>query len=105
MAADWDPVAYLRFAGERARPFIDLLAQVRHASPALVVDLGCGEGALTASLADRWPAARVVGVDSSAGMIAAAAAHADRATFVQADVRDWQPGEPVDVVVSNAVLH
>ena len=44
-------------------------------------------------------------MDSSAGMIAAAAAHADRAAFVQADVRDWQPGEPVDVVVSNAVLH
>ena len=105
MAADWDPVAYLRFAGERARPFVDLLAQVRHGSPALVVDLGCGEGALTASLAARWPAARVIGVDSSAGMIAAAAAHADPVAFVQADVRDWQPGEPVDVVVSNAVLH
>ena len=105
--SDWDPATYLRFAGERARPFADLLAQVRHGSPALVVDLGCGEGALTASLAHRWPAARVVGVDSSAGMLTAAAAHADgdRIGFVQADVRDWRPEEPVDVVVSNAVLH
>jgi trans-aconitate 2-methyltransferase len=105
--ADWDPGTYLAFAGERARPFADLLARVRHRAPARVVDLGCGEGALTASLARRWPEARVVGVDSSAAMLAAAAEHAEpeRVDFVQADVRDWAPGEPVDVLVSNAVLH
>lgn len=105
--ADWDPAAYLRFAGERARPFADLLARVRHEAPSLVVDLGCGEGALTASLARRWPAARVIGVDSSAEMLAAAAAHADgdRVSFERADIRDWEPDGPVDVVVTNAVLH
>ncbi len=105
--AAWDPASYLRYAGERARPFVDLVAHVRHASPAVVVDLGCGEGALTASLADRWPRAEVVGVDSSAEMLAAAARHAEpgRVTFAQADVRDWRPEAPVDVLVSNAVLH
>jgi trans-aconitate 2-methyltransferase len=105
--AAWDPATYLRYAGERARPFADLLAQVRHASPAVVVDLGCGEGALTASLARRWPAARVTGVDSSAEMLTAAGAHAvpGRVSFEQGDVRDWQPDGPVDVLVSNAVLH
>ncbi len=105
--AGWDPAAYLRYAAERARPFADLLAQVRHEAPARVVDLGCGEGALTASLARRWPGARVLGVDSSAEMLAAAAPHADgdRVAFVRGDVREWRPEEPVDVVVSNAVLH
>ncbi len=105
--AGWDPAAYLRYAGERARPFADLLAQVRHEAPARVVDLGCGEGALTASLARRWTGARVLGVDSSAEMLAAAAPHADgdRVAFVRGDVREWRPEEPVDVVVSNAVLH
>ncbi len=63
--AAWDPATYLRYAGERARPFVDLLTQVRHGSPALVVDLGCGEGALTASLARRWPGGGFVGVESS----------------------------------------
>jgi trans-aconitate 2-methyltransferase len=103
----WDPATYLRFAGERARPFLDLLAQVRHPSPAVVVDLGCGEGALTASLARRWPGARIHGVDSSAEMLTAAAAHAEagRVTFEQGDVRDWHPDGPVDVLVTNAVLH
>jgi len=103
----WDPAAYLGFAGERARPFADLLARVRAAAPRVVVDLGCGEGALTASLAQRWPTARVTGIDRSPEMLDAAAAHAvpNRVAFAPGDVRDWQPDEPVDVLVSNAVLH
>jgi trans-aconitate 2-methyltransferase len=105
--AEWDPATYLRYAGERARPFADLLTQVRHESPAVVVDLGCGEGALTASLARRWPRARIAGIDASAEMLAAAARHAapGRVTFEQGDVRSWRPDAPVDVLVSNAVLH
>jgi trans-aconitate 2-methyltransferase len=103
----WDPAIYLRFADERARPFVELLARVRAVRPAVVVDLGCGEGALTASLARRWPGARITGVDSSPEMLAAAAARAvpGRVAFTAGDVRDWAPPEPVDVVVSNAVLH
>ena len=105
--AAWDPVAYLRFAGERARPFAELLARVDVESPRTVVDLGCGEGALTATLAQRWPGARVTGVDSSPEMLAAAAAHAvpGRIGFVAGDVRTWRPEAPVDVLVTNAVLH
>ncbi|SDC43829.1 trans-aconitate 2-methyltransferase [Geodermatophilus telluris] len=107
MDAAWDPALYLRHAGERARPFADLLARVDADAPRVVVDLGCGEGALTASLAARWPGARVTGVDSSPEMLAAAAAHAvpGRVGFELGDVRDWRPAAPVDVLVSNAVLH
>jgi len=103
----WDPPAYLRFAGERARPFADLLARVRVSAPRSVVDLGCGTGALTAALAERWPGAAVTGVDASREMLAAAAEHVapGRVRFVAGDVRDWAPAGPVDVVVSNAVLH
>jgi trans-aconitate 2-methyltransferase len=106
-SAAWDPVRYLRFAGERARPFAELVARIAAESPATVVDLGCGEGALTASLAQRWPSARVTGIDSSASMLAAAAAHAvpGRMEFALGDVREWQPAGPVDVLVTNAVLH
>src|SRR5436305_4108943 len=106
-AGAWDPGTYLRFAGERARPFADLLARVPGEAPRRVVDLGCGEGALTASLAQRWPGAQVTGVDSSPAMLAAAAQHdvPGRVSFVAGDVRDWAADGPVDVVVSNAVLH
>jgi trans-aconitate 2-methyltransferase len=103
----WDPVAYLRFADERRRPFADLLGRVGAADPAVVVDLGCGDGSVTATLHRRWPQAQVTGVDSSATMLAAAAEHAapGRLAFVRADVREWRPAGPVDVLVSNAALH
>jgi trans-aconitate 2-methyltransferase len=106
--AAWDPATYLRFGGERARPFVELVARVGAESPRSVVDLGCGEGTLTASLTQRWPGARVTGVDSSPEMLAAAATSAvpGRVEFVAGDVQDWSPeGGTADVVVSNAVLH
>ncbi|TFV48551.1 trans-aconitate 2-methyltransferase [Blastococcus sp. TF02A-35] len=106
-AGAWHPGSYLRFAGERARPFVELVARVGAEAPRTVVDLGCGEGSLTASLAQRWPGAQVTGIDSSPEMLAAAAASAvpGRVAFEAGDVADWAPREPVDVVVSNAVLH
>jgi trans-aconitate 2-methyltransferase len=103
----WDPGVYLRFAAERARPFHDLMARVGAPAggPRLVVDLGCGPGGLTAGLAERYPAARVVGIDSSPEMIERAQRYAtDRVSFELGDVRAWQPDQPVDVLVTNAVL-
>jgi trans-aconitate 2-methyltransferase len=101
----WDPATYLQFADERARPFADLVGQVHAAEPAQVVDLGCGTGQLTASLADRWPAATVLGVDSSPEMVELARQYAGaQVTFSVQDLRDWRPDGPVDVIVSNAVL-
>ncbi|SDF17665.1 trans-aconitate 2-methyltransferase [Blastococcus fimeti] len=100
----WDPAAYLQNARERARPFLDLVSRLDVPAPATVVDLGCGEGSTTALLADRWPAARVTGVDSSAAMLAAAPVRPGL-EFRLGDVRDWRPESSVDVLVSNAVLH
>ena len=71
----WDPEQYARFAGERGRPFVELLSRVDLQSPRRVVDLGCGAGNLTALLVDRWPTATVVGIDSSPEMISAASSH------------------------------
>lgn len=103
----WDPEQYRRYGDERARPFFDLLARVAAADPKLVLDLGCGPGELTATLAGRWPDAEVIGVDSSAAMIETARSSAqreERPSFVLGDVRDWEPAGPADVLVSNAVL-
>jgi trans-aconitate 2-methyltransferase len=103
--AMWDPGQYRLFADERARPFADLLARVRAEDPRLVLDLGCGPGELTATLARRWPSADVLGVDSSAEMIAEAQRlAAGRLRFTRADVRQWQPDRPPGVIISNAVL-
>jgi trans-aconitate 2-methyltransferase len=100
----WDPGVYRRFGTERARPFEDLLARVGAARPRSVVDLGCGPGELTATLADRWPAARVNGIDSSPEMIERARRLGSRVGFAVGDVREFSPGPDVDVLVGNAVL-
>ncbi|WP_290472678.1 methyltransferase domain-containing protein [Leifsonia sp. 71-9] len=103
----WDPGVYGTFADERARPFLDLTSRLDGLSPARVVDLGCGTGELTATLADQWPEAEVLGIDSSAEMLAAAEAVAsDRANlrFRQQAIQEWEPTADVDLVVSNAAL-
>ena len=108
-ASAWNPAQYAHFGDFRDRPFRELVARIDAADPRVVVDLGCGPGELTLTLADRWPDARVVGVDSSAEMLEAARAKdaADRVEWVQAAAEDWdqaEASEPVDVLVTNATL-
>jgi trans-aconitate 2-methyltransferase len=104
----WDPGEYRRFGDERSRPFFDLMGRVGAEAPGVVVDLGCGPGTMTATLARRWPRAEVRGIDSSPEMIEAARALPSgagaRLSFALGDVRDWKPDGGVDVIVSNAVL-
>jgi trans-aconitate 2-methyltransferase len=103
----WDPAQYGRFAHERALPFHDLMSRVGAPWAASVVDLGCGPGSLTVELASRWPAAQVVGVDSSEAMLAEAKQLEvpGRVEFILADLRTFEPADPVDVIVTNAALH
>ncbi|TDD35129.1 trans-aconitate 2-methyltransferase [Actinomadura sp. KC06] len=102
----WDPAQYEAFGGERARPFRELAGRLGGPAPARVVDLGCGTGELTATLAARWPDAVIDALDSSAEMIAEARRREipGRLTFRVGDVAAWRPEGPVDLIVSNAVL-
>lgn len=95
----WDPEQYARFADHRSRPFFDLTTRIAARDPRRVIDLGCGSGELTASLADRWPHAVVGGVDNSESMLAQAAAGGHRVSFRQGDLSSFVPGPSYDVVV------
>ncbi|MCP9208519.1 trans-aconitate 2-methyltransferase [Streptomyces cucumeris] len=114
-APQWDPQQYLRHSGYRTRPFLDLLARVPrlpaeagHAPR--IADLGCGPGNVTTLLFDRWPDARVTGLDNSAEMLESAKPLAGPTTggghldFRSADILRWAPDETYDLIASNAAL-
>ncbi len=104
----WDPKTYQRYGDERSRPFYELAGRVGAVAPELIVDLGCGPGNLTMTLADRWPHATVQGLDSSPDMIRAAqdpsVARSEKVTFAVADAMEWVPPANLGVLISNAVL-
>ena len=102
--AVWDAEQYARFRSERARPFFELLERVPRVEIRAIADLGCGDGALTKSLLDRWPDAEIWGIDSSAEMLAGAPS-GNVLHFELLDLRAWKPPVPLDLVVSNAALH
>lgn len=102
---DWNPAQYLRYGSERLRPALDLMSRVQADSPKVVYDLGCGTGTITAILKERWPDATVTGVDSSASMLEETQDLETGVYWQHADLNDWHPDAPADVVYSNAALH
>jgi trans-aconitate 2-methyltransferase len=100
----WDPGQYLKYAAPRLRPALDLLQRIGDSAPREIYDLGCGAGNVTQALVERWPQARVTGVDSSPEMLALARRALPAARFVQAALERWQPELPPDVIYSNAAL-
>jgi len=101
----WDPSQYLKFAGPRLRPAVDLLQRIDAEAPSLVYDLGAGAGNVTRLIAERWPQARIIGVDGSAEMLAKAAEELPQLEWQLADLAAWRPERPPDVIYSNAALH
>lgn len=102
---DWNPEQYLKFAGLRLQPALELLDRVSVESPHLICDLGCGTGNVTRIIADRWPDAKVIGIDNSAEMLAKAGEQASRIEWVEADIARWAPAGKPDLIYSNAALH
>ncbi len=107
MIDTWNPTQYEKFRREREQPFDDLLAMIKPADGARIVDLGCGTGRLTARLHAALRARETVGLDRSERMLATARAeHAvPGLRFEQADIRDFAAAAQYDVVFSNAALH
>jgi trans-aconitate 2-methyltransferase len=101
---DWDADLYRQFERERTRPAQDLLNAVDLAAPARIVDLGCGPGNSTELLARRFPRAGILGLDTSAAMLADARARLPDCRFEQADIAVWRPEAPPDLIFANAAL-
>lgn len=102
----WNPEAYLRWPGPNTHAVRELLFNIDHPGPRMVVDLGCGPGNYTELIADRWPDAFVLGIDSSPSMIAAAQSRRrpGRLEFREGDLCQWEPDHAPDVVLASTVL-
>jgi trans-aconitate methyltransferase len=71
-----------------------------------ILDLGCGDGELTAQLALRVPRGSVLGIDASQGMIDAAAKHATgNLCLARKDINALDYDDAFDLIFSNATLH
>ncbi len=100
----WPAQQYLKFEDERTRPARDLLQAVPTGEVRRAADLGCGPGNSTELIAQRFPAASIVGVDTSPGMIEAAKARLPSVRFELSAIEDWSEPGPWDLIFANAAL-
>ena len=81
----------------------DVIGLIDAAPGGSVLDLGCGNGALSHALHEKGY--RVVGLDASAELLEVARTSYPDLDFRQGDATDFELSEPMDVVFSNAVFH
>ena len=101
MTQQWSPADYQRHAAFVPALGASILARLDPKAGERILDLGCGDGVLTAQISAAG--ALVTGVDASPDMVQAAAARGVDARLV--DARNLPFRGEFDAVFSNAVLH
>lgn len=83
-----------------------LIAELNLKGSERVLDLGCGDGTITAQIASLLPEGEVLGIDASEGMISAALSKKrHNLNFRRQDINELDFVEQFDIVFSNATLH
>ena len=104
----WNPAEYARQSSHQQAWARELIAKLKLTGRESVLDVGCGDGKVTAELAGQISAGQVVGVDSSPEMVAFAAktfAGQRNLRFAVADASSLPFKNQFDLVFSNAALH
>lgn len=103
MNIKWDADKYtsdFSFVHQYGNSVTELISADKNSS---ILDLGCGNGALTKALQDKGY--MVKGLDASKELLDIARKNYPDIEFIQADAVSFSVEEPVDVVFSNAVFH
>lgn len=100
----WNAELYESFSNERLRPSLDLTARLE-GDPFSILDVGCGTGMSTWCLRQRFPYAKIKGVDKSDAMLAKARELNINVDFFQKDCsNNLTTMGKFDLVFSNAFL-
>lgn len=107
---EWNAPEYARLSGLQQAMAEEVLSLLDLKGKECVLDVGCGNGKVTAEIAARVPQGSVIGVDSSADMIAFASRQFGSSVrpnlrFEVADARSLPFRKEFDLVVSFNALH
>ncbi len=102
----WNGTAYERYSAAQFAWGVEAIEALEFRGDERVLDLGCGNGRVTARLACRVPFGSVLGIDTSRSMLEhAQARRVFNMTFGRHDIRAFPVGRGFDVIFSNAALH
>lgn len=107
----WDGQSYDRISGPMEALGLEVLSRLGLEGDETVLDAGCGSGRITQALIERLPRGRVIAVDASASMVAAARERlseldsAGRVDIRRQDLLELELDEHVDAVLSTATFH
>lgn len=109
---EWDGGVYDRISAPMEALGRAVLDRLALDGDETVIDAGCGSGRVTEALIERLPRGRVIAVDASASMVAAARERLERSGYGpervevrEADLLELDVAEPADAILSTATFH
>ena len=107
---EWDPDDYHANSSAQLASAHELIKRLNLKGDEAVLDIGCGDGKITAQIAGLVPRGMVTGIDASGPMIEFAALKFPTAShpnlrFAVMDAREITFENQFDLVFSNAALH
>jgi trans-aconitate 2-methyltransferase len=103
---EWDGASYDRISGTMEALGLGVLERLELRGDETVLDAGCGSGRITQALIERLPRGRVIAIDESASMIAAARERlGPDADLRVGDLLELELEAPVDAILSTATFH
>nr|WP_300304206.1 methyltransferase domain-containing protein [uncultured Anaerostipes sp.] len=103
---EFDGEKYKKVSGHQKKWGNHLIEELNLKGGETILDLGCGDGVLTARLAGMVPEGRVTGIDASQGMIRTARQNEkENLEFLCMDISQMEFHESYDIIFSNAALH
>jgi trans-aconitate 2-methyltransferase len=106
----WNPNEYAASSSAQLVWAKELIAKLNLTGKEEILDIGCGDGKITAEISRYLPDGKVIGIDNSREMIEYASANFNRSDypnleFYNLDARSFELDEKFDFVFSNATLH